>query len=64
MLNEQRCIVCGRSFSTGLSVMGCLICFPCEQLLVRPLGGEKIPEEKRRALLKLYGCGKRRAPGA
>ena len=47
MLNEQRCIVCGRSFSTGLSVMGCLICFPCEQLLVKPLGGEKIPEEKR-----------------
>lgn len=54
MLEQQRCILCGRPFSTGLNVLGCLICFPCEQMLVRPMSGERMTREKRRALLRLY----------
>ena len=46
---QQRCLLCGHEYSTGLHVMGCLICFPCEKRLL----GEVIPNDRRR-LLKLY----------
>ena len=46
---QQRCLLCGREYSTGLHVMGCLICFPCEKNLLN----QAIPCERRK-LLKLY----------
>lgn len=49
-MQEERCILCGRSFPLGLHVMGCLICFPCEK---RMLGGLVSPRRRRR-LCRLY----------
>ena len=48
---QQRCLLCGREYPTGLHVMGCLLCFPCEKRLLRGL----IPRRRKR-LLKLYGA--------
>ncbi len=49
-MNEDRCILCGRSFPTGLNILGCLICFPCERQLL----GRAVPGGKRRRLLRIY----------
>ncbi len=50
-MEEQRCIVCGRTFPTGLHVLGCLICFPCERRLLLPLA----PPRVRHGLRRLCG---------
>ncbi|MBQ2978192.1 MAG: hypothetical protein IJE17_11955 [Clostridia bacterium] len=49
-MNEDRCILCGRSFPTGLNILGCLICFPCEKRLLQ--GG--MPGRKRKRLCHIY----------
>lgn len=51
----QKCLLCGQESSTGLQVMGCLICFRCEKRLlssVRSLGPAR---EERLRLNRLYG---------
>lgn len=48
-MEEQKCILCGRAFPTGLHIMGCLLCFPCEKRL---LSGALPP--RRRRLCRLY----------
>ena len=50
-MKEDVCILCGRPFPTGLHVMGCLICFPCEKELLSAAG----PVRNRRRLSRLYG---------
>ncbi|MBR6185238.1 MAG: hypothetical protein IKQ41_03150 [Clostridia bacterium] len=50
-MKEDVCILCGRAFPTGLQVMGCLICFPCEKRMLGPA----LPARERRALARLYG---------
>ena len=50
MMQEEACILCGQRFPTGLQVMGCLICFPCEKRLMNGL----ISPESRRRLCALY----------
>ena len=52
MLNQQKCLLCGREYPAGLHIMGCLICFPCEKKLLDPAQGP--PKRTRRKLLKLY----------
>lgn len=47
---EEKCILCGRSFPTGLHIMGCLICFPCEKRLLRGM----TPTLRRRRLCRIY----------
>jgi len=49
-MEEQKCILCGRTFPTGLHIMGCLLCFPCEKRL---LAGPVM--KPRRRLCRLYG---------
>ena len=59
-MKEDKCILCGRAFPTGLHVMGCLICFPCEKRLLGPC----VPDTGRRGLARLYvsaGRGKKYA---
>ena len=58
-MKEECCILCGRAFPTGLSVMGCLICFPCEKRL---LGGG-LPARKRTRLCRLYAPAPLRSGG-
>ena len=52
---EEKCILCGRPFPTGLHIMGCLICFPCEKRLLHGV----TPVLRRRRLCRIY----RRAEG-
>lgn len=33
-MRQDRCILCGNPYPTGLQIMGCLICFPCEKRLL------------------------------
>ncbi len=33
-MRQNTCILCGRAYPTGLMIMGCLICFPCEKRLL------------------------------
>lgn len=49
-----KCLLCGRESFTGLHVMGCLICFPCEKMLLRDV--EELPApDMRLRLNRLYG---------
>ena len=34
-MQKERCILCHRAYPTGLQILGCLICFPCEKRLLR-----------------------------
>ena len=49
-MKEEKCILCGRAFPTGLHILGCLICFPCEKQM---LSGLPI-KRKRRRLCRIY----------
>ena len=49
-MKEDRCILCGRAFPTGLHIMGCLICFPCEKQLLSGAGSSR----RRKRLCALY----------
>ena len=49
-MKEETCILCGRTFPTGLNILGCLICFPCEKKL---LCGHLSPARRKR-LCRLY----------
>ncbi len=40
-MEKEKCILCGASAGTGLHVLGCLICFPCEKRLVHGLIGKQ-----------------------
>ncbi|MBE5779868.1 MAG: hypothetical protein E7331_11145 [Clostridiales bacterium] len=57
----QKCLLCGVEASTGLQIMGCLICFRCEKRLVSSVRGGALLREKRLRLNRLYPC--RRTPG-
>lgn len=49
----QKCLLCSREASTGLQVMGCLICFRCEKRLLSGLHPAPAREERLR-LNRLY----------
>ena len=49
-MQEDTCIVCGRTYPAGLHILGCLICFPCEKRL---LGGA-VSARRRRRLTAIY----------
>ena len=49
-MQEDRCILCGRAFPTGLHIMGCLICFPCEKKLLT----SALPARKRKRICRIY----------
>ena len=49
-MKENTCILCGREYPTGLHIMGCLICFPCEKRLLE----NRVFSFRRRRLAKLY----------
>ncbi|MBQ9264331.1 MAG: hypothetical protein IJ189_09010 [Clostridia bacterium] len=55
---KETCILCGQAFPTGLHIMGCLICFPCEKRLLAP----SMPPRRRRALCRLYDGKQRLRP--
>ncbi len=44
-MDVNRCLICGRRAVTGLNILGCTICFPCEKKLV---GGRCAPRRRRR----------------
>ncbi len=46
----QKCILCGKEYPTGLHILGCLICFPCEKKLLVPDGVQRLSAQRRRAL--------------
>ena len=39
-MKQQQCLLCGQEYSTGLNVMGCLLCFPCERKLLSATAAE------------------------
>ena len=49
MLNEK-CILCGRRYPTGLHILGCLICFSCEKRLI----ASAMPVRRQKRLNTLY----------
>ncbi|MBR2053516.1 MAG: hypothetical protein IJ968_01330 [Clostridia bacterium] len=49
-MEKDRCILCGEPYSTGLHVMGCLICFPCERRLLHG----SISRQNGRKLKQIY----------
>ena len=53
-MKEDACILCGQAFPTGLHVLGCLICFPCEKKM---LSGALSPVTRRR-LCRLYDAAR------
>ena len=59
-MKQQQCLLCGQEYSTGLNVMGCLLCFPCERKLLSATAAE-INRRKRLNLLRLYGGPRVRA---
>ena len=54
MIPQQKCLLCGRTYPTGLHIMGCLICFPCEKKLLSYAAEKPMKGSARRKLLKLY----------
>ena len=52
-MNEPHCLLCGRHFPTGLSIMGCFLCFPCEKRL-RSMAAAQVPAQTRSKLFTLY----------
>lgn len=50
---EQNCILCGKKYGTGLHIMGCFLCFRCEQALLKPGAARRLPPVKRRRLAGL-----------
>ena len=59
-MKQQKCLLCGQEYSTGLNVMGCLLCFPCERKLLSATAAE-INRRKRLNLLRLYTGQRARA---
>lgn len=59
-MKQQQCLLCGQEYSTGLNVMGCLLCFPCERKLLSGTAAE-INRRKRLNLLRLYAGPRARA---
>ncbi len=53
-MKQQQCLLCGQEYSTGLNVMGCLLCFPCERKLLSATA-TNINRRRRLNLLRLYG---------
>lgn len=53
-MKQQQCLLCGQEYSTGLNVMGCLLCFPCERKLLSS-AAVNISRRRRLNLLQLYG---------
>jgi Inhibitor of sigma-G Gin. len=51
-MTESKCILCNKEFSTGLNIMGCFICFPCEQKLLQPNAAWRLRRKKRLRLAK------------
>ena len=49
-MEKETCILCRRPAALGLHIMGCMICFYCEQKLVKSAAASP----RRRRLLKLY----------
>ena len=47
---EETCILCGKKYPTGLHILGCLICFPCEKQML----SASLPPKRLRALRRLY----------
>ncbi len=61
MMNMQRCLLCGQEHPTGLNVMGCFLCFPCEKKLLAPAAAQALSRRRRLNLLRLYGGQYQRA---
>lgn len=59
-IEGQTCLLCGHRAMTGLHVMGCLLCFACEQRLLRTRA-YRVEGSQRRNLLHLYRRGAREA---
>lgn len=53
-MKQQQCLLCGQEYPTGLNVMGCLICFPCERSLLTATA-VSMNRRRRQNLFKLYG---------
>lgn len=53
-MSNQTCLLCGRERAEGLRLLGCLICFPCEQKLLRESLRPAVTRRARRTLYKLY----------
>ncbi len=51
-MTEPKCILCNKSFPTGLNILGCFICVPCEQKLLKPNSAIALKRAKRRKLAK------------
>lgn len=52
-MNDPRCVLCGRTFPTGLQIHGCFLCFPCEKALLQPFAALRLPPGRRRRLARL-----------
>ena|GEM_PF-1018197 len=53
---ESKCILCNKGFPTGLNILGCFICFPCEQKLLKPNAAWRLRRQKRLRLAKWFAA--------
>lgn len=53
-MTESKCILCNKGFSTGLNILGCFICFPCEKKLLSQNAAERLRRAKRLRLAKWF----------
>ncbi|MBQ8536818.1 MAG: hypothetical protein IJ461_05370 [Clostridia bacterium] len=58
-MENPKCVLCGHSYPTGLHILGCFLCFPCEKALLRPDAVRRLPVVKRRRLAKWAVAEKR-----
>ncbi len=47
-MNEDACMLCGKTHTAGLHVLGCMICFQCEKMLLKSCAARSLNESVRR----------------
>lgn len=55
-MENPKCVLCRRDYPTGLNIMGCFLCFRCEQALLHPRAACRLSPRKRRRLCCLTGA--------
>ena len=61
-METTKCMLCGRPYPAGLNILGCFLCFECEQTLLRPRASTHLPPLKRRRLAQWALPNKSLAP--
>lgn len=55
-MKGTKCVLCGQEYSMGLHILGCFLCFRCEQALLKPGAARHLKVCKRRRLAHWAGA--------